>query len=154
MKRLFALALILLLAAAGCSPAKGSLSAKLYRDDILPESLINLFAGAPMKPVRDARYDDKGFISWAWEETSGTPKLLVVEIWMKPADCDGIYQQASSGAEAVRSTEGTSACYDGRAVHIRCGAFYVRMSMLGFKEEKEAMELLTARLAGRLSSVK
>lgn len=154
MKRILALILLILLAAAGCSPDKGGLSSKLIRDDILPVSLVSLFAGAPMKPVRDARDEGRGFVSWAWEEASGTPRLLIVEIWMPPADYDGLYQHASAGAEAVPSPEGTSACYDERAVHMRCGAFYVRMSMLGLPEEKDAVELLTAKLASMLLTIK
>lgn len=154
MKRILALMLLALLAATGCSSEKGGLNGKLNRDDMLPGSLVSLFAGGPMKPVRDFRDAGTGFVSWAWEESDGSPKLLVVEIWMPPADCDGLYANASGGAEPVRSPVGSSACCDGRAVHIRCGVFYVRMAMLGFQEEQDATELLTAKIAGSLSSIK
>ena len=147
MKRLMVLAfLVLMLAAQGCSGAKSPVLPD--RESLLPDDLIGELAGAPMELAYDRLDKDSGFACWAWQDTDGIPRLLAVEIRFPPADCDGLYQRASEGVEGIIMPEGATACYDGRAAHLRAGAFYARISALGFPAETEALRQVAEILAG------
>ncbi len=146
MKRFVLLALLaLLLAAPGCS-SKGMIPALPDRESILPGPLVSELAGVPMELAYDRLNADDGFACWAWQETEGLPKLLVVELRFPPADCDGLYAQACEGAEGLAVAAG-EACYDSRAAHLRVGALYVRIAALGFADESGAIRRVAKELA-------
>lgn len=152
MKRM-ALLVLLVIVAAGCSPGGDAGPGALDREALLPGDYVSGIAGAPMKPVFDIRDAGTGIARWAWEETEGTPRLLVVEVCFPPEDCDALYNAAQAGAASaplVTPAEAV-ACYDGRAAHIRFGAYYIRVAALGIREEKDALALVAARLAGRMT---
>jgi hypothetical protein len=148
MKRFIAL-VVSLLALVGCSTAQPGIP---DRAEAMPDSFVSRIAGVPMKQARVHRDAASGYACWAWEETGGTPKLLFLEIWYSPADCEKLYEKASAGAQAVPAPEGASACGDGRAVYMKAGGCFVRMATLGFQEEEDAMSLLVGRLAYRLDA--
>jgi hypothetical protein len=148
MKRIFFLIVFLMLPAAGCSgtPANPELPS---RADALPDAFVSLLAAAPMKLAFDRADAPSGYAGWAWEETGGTPKLLLVEIWAAPADVVKLYGQAEEGAEAVQAPEGAEACCNGRATFIKTDRYFIRIVTLGFMQEKEALGMLVSRLAYR-----
>lgn len=152
MKRVITL-LLLLVAMAGCSAGNGNNTDGLSREAILPDDYVSRIAGVAMKQVFDLRDEGSGIVRWAWEETEGTPKLLVVEICFSPEDCDGMYNKAQSGAlsSAMAVPSEAVACYDGRAAHIRFGKYYVRAAILGVGQEKAALELISTRLITKLN---
>jgi hypothetical protein len=145
MKRVF-FALALVLVCAGCSAGPGPPDIPA-RSEALPDSFVSDVAGVPMKLAFDRLDAAAGYAGWAWEETGGMPKLLLVEIWDCPKDCERLYEKALSGAERIDAPEGADACWDGRAVHMKAGGCFVRIVTLGFPGEEDALELLVAKLA-------
>ena len=146
MKRVVMVVLLaVVLAASGCS-SKGMGPALPDRLSLLPDSLVSELAGEPMELAYDRLDANEGFACWAWQETEGLPRLLVVEIRFPPADCDGLYRQASDGADAIAVTNG-EACYDHRAAHLRAGIYYIRISALGFEDEEESLRQVAMALA-------
>ena len=138
--------LALLMAASGCGTG-GKEPSLPDRETLLPESLVSELAGMPMTLVYDRLDAESGFACWAWQETEGMPRLLVVELRFPPADCDGLYELAQDGAEMLAAPDGTRACYDGRAAHLRAGVFYIRISALGFPAEADALRSVVEALA-------
>lgn len=146
MKKILAL-LLLLAAVAGCAAGKGP-AALLHREELLSDARVNELAGSPMRLVCDSIDEKNGFACWAWEESEGLPKLLVLEFRFPPQDCDGLYEDALQGAAPAPMPEGVSACYDDRAVHLRVGSFYVKIASMGIQNEKDALNRLAVELAG------
>lgn len=142
MKRLFVL-LILLLAAAGCSAGVRDLP---NRADMLPDSFVSNVAGAPMRLSLEQFDAAAGYAGWAWEETEGTPKLLLVEAWNSQPSFDKLYGQAMAGAEAMSAPEGAEARGDGRAVYLKTGEFCFRIVAMGFAEEEDALGMLVSKI--------
>lgn len=147
MKRLFAyiITLAVALAAAGCSKQDNSMP---DRGSVLPDAYVSSLAGAPMLLTLDRRDAKAHYAEWAWEEAGGTPKLLYVEIWSAPADCDKLYAQAAGAdVQAMNAPVGAQACRNDRAVFMRTGDYYIRIVTLGFSEEDDALSMLVSRLA-------
>lgn len=147
MKRLLVSFLLLaaVLTAAGCRRQQAIMP---DRATVLPDDFVSNLAGTPMKLSFD-RSDVKAHTAeWAWEETDGTPKLLYVQLWAEPADCDGMYAQASgTDAQVMKAPDGAQACRNDRAVFMRTGDYYIRIVTLGFAEEEDALGMLVSRLA-------
>jgi hypothetical protein len=147
MKRLFAciVTLAVVLAASGCAKQESPMP---DRGAVLPDAFVSSLAGAPMKLTLD-RHDAKAhYTEWAWEEAGGTPKLLYVEIWSSPADCDTLYTQATGAdVQTMNAPDGAQACRNDRAVFMRTGDYYIRIVTLGFSEDEDALSMLVSRLA-------
>lgn len=150
MKRICVLFVILL---CGCgNPSTGILPTGLNRDEIMPLSLIEVLYGSDMKLAYDQRDNREGRAGWAWEEVSGAAKLLLVELYMPPADCNGLYNKVKTGAKQLTAPKGMQACCDNRAVYLRWGVYYIRVVTLGLTQTNDALELLQARLARTLGA--
>lgn len=142
---------VLLIACAGCASGRGRPGVPL-RAETLPDGFVAGVAGAPMKLAFDRLDEKKGYAGWAWEEDEGgAPKLLLVEIWACPADCEALYEQALEGAEPIGAPVGAEACWDGRAAHMKAGGCFARIVTMGFPEEEYALEMLATKLAYGLS---
>jgi hypothetical protein len=153
MKRIVSLFLLLMLAA-GCSAGGRNSPVDLNREDMLPEKFVTDTAGVPMKLAYDSRDAKSGVIRWAWEETSGLPKLITIDLYTTPADCGILYSQAEAGQGCVAfpAPDGASACYDGRAVHMQLCDYYVRIAVLGCYKEKQILEQIAEQLASAVTS--
>lgn len=152
MKRFIVLVILLLAMAAGCA-AGGKDVALPDRALLLPDTVVSGLAGVPMALVYDRLDRKAGFAFWAWQETEGLPRLLAIELRFPPADCDGLYEAAQAGAELLVAPDGAAACYDGRAAHVRIGAFYGRISALGLQEEKDALQQVIDGLVPALAAL-
>jgi hypothetical protein len=151
MKRFIFLLLILLMAA-GCSSGSKDRPGNLNREAILPNELISSIACIPMKLAYDNRDERNGVVRWAWEETEGLPRLLSVQIYFPPAQCDELYDEAEAqkGCSAMSAPDHVQVCYDGRAAHMRFGSYYVKIAILGFPEEKGAVDIIAEELVSSM----
>ena len=151
MKRWLLLALLAaLLAVAGCGSGVRALELP-DRESVFSESSVGELAGVPMALAYDRLDMKSGFACWAWQETDGLPRLLVVELRFPPADCDSLYGLAGEGAEGL-AVAGGEACYDGRALHLRAGQLYARISALGFPSELDALRQAADALAEAINT--
>lgn len=150
MKRLIAL-LLLALTLAACYTRTGP-ATLLNRELLLPVGWVSGLTGTPMRLACDKREEDAGYIRWAWEETEGLTKLLVVEFQFTPADAGRLYEQAVAGAEPKPAQPGVSACCDARALHLLIGSYYIKVSMLGIEDDEKAQKQITTLLTEALST--
>lgn len=153
MKRAACLLLAAVFFLAGCAgkPANPDVP---DRTAVLPDDYVSRICGAGMRLMHDEQDEASGSVRWVWEETGASTALLSVEIRFPPADCDALYNAAQSSdlCKPISCPPEATACYDGRAAHIRFGQYYVRIAMLGVREEGDALGLLAAKLVLRLGT--
>ncbi len=152
MRKLLALLMLVAVALTGCASSDRLMPSALDREAILPLSVVSDLAGVPMKLACDRRSNRAGRAVWAWEECSGPAKLVYLELYLPPADSEGLYSKAAGGADmAVATVADVQAVSNGRATFVQYGDYYIRIVMLGVERETEETGLLIDWLASQLN---
>ena len=152
MRKLLALLMLAAVVLTGCASSDRIMPSALDREAILPLSVVSDLTGVPMKLACDRRSNRAGRVVWAWEESSGPAKLVYLEMYLPPADSEGLYSKAAGGADkAVATVADVQAVSNGRSTFVQYREYYMRIVMLGVARETDETGLLIDWLASQLS---